>query len=142
VIGTTDPAAPVDKRIEHQVEELVKELESDALRASCGFTGELIERPVQIAASQFEDSQEVGRQRAAIVEGIVKRVADVGLISRLRWKPPGCRGHSPGCVSWLQCRDEIKDGAVAGVAEDRAESHRQSAGAEAVERADAPPTCG
>jgi hypothetical protein len=41
VIGAADPAAPVDEGIEHQVEELVGELEADFLRAGRGLAGEL-----------------------------------------------------------------------------------------------------
>src|SRR5262249_7399114 len=65
VVSTTNPAAPIDERIEHQVEELVHELECDTLRAGCDFTVELIERPGQTAATQLEDGQEIGRQRAS-----------------------------------------------------------------------------
>ena len=39
MIGAADPAPAIDERIEHQVEELVGELECDLLRAGRGFAG-------------------------------------------------------------------------------------------------------
>ena len=43
VIGAADAAAPIDEGIEHQVEELVGELEGDLLRAGRGFAGKLVQ---------------------------------------------------------------------------------------------------
>ena len=56
VIGAADAAAAIDERIEHQVEELVGELEADLLRAGRGFAGELRERIGEIAAGEAEDA--------------------------------------------------------------------------------------
>src|SRR5262249_50434316 len=60
-----DAAAAVDERIEHQVQELIGELEADLLRIGSGFAGELAQRAGKIAAGEAEDSHEGGRQRAA-----------------------------------------------------------------------------
>jgi len=49
-IGAADAAASVDEGIEHQVEELVGELEADALRAGGGFAGKLVQGVGQIVA--------------------------------------------------------------------------------------------
>ena len=43
MVGAADPAAAIDEGIEHQVEELVAELEADLLRAGCGLAVELIQ---------------------------------------------------------------------------------------------------
>ncbi len=68
VIGAADPAAAIDEGIEHQIEELVGELESNLLRAGRGFAGKLIQATGEIAAGEAEQRHESRRQRAAIVE--------------------------------------------------------------------------
>jgi hypothetical protein len=55
-------------------------LECDLLCAGRGFTGQLVEGIGEIAAGEIEQRQESGRQRAAVVEEVVDRVADVELI--------------------------------------------------------------
>ena len=77
MIGAADAAAPVDERIEHQVRELVGELEADLLRAGCGFARELRERIGEIAPGQAEQSREAGRQCAVVDEKALDRVGDV-----------------------------------------------------------------
>jgi hypothetical protein len=44
VIGAAGAAAAIDEGIEHQVQELVAELEPDLLRAGRGFAGKLVLR--------------------------------------------------------------------------------------------------
>jgi hypothetical protein len=41
MVGAGDPATTIDEGIEHQVEELIGELEADFLRAGRGLAGEL-----------------------------------------------------------------------------------------------------
>ena len=43
MIRAADAAASIDKGVEHQVEELVGELEADALGAGGGFAGKLVQ---------------------------------------------------------------------------------------------------
>jgi hypothetical protein len=62
MIGATDSAAAIDEGIEHQVDELVAELETDLLRAGCGFARKLIQATGEIAAGEAEQRQESRRQ--------------------------------------------------------------------------------
>ena len=88
MIGAADAAASIDEGIEHQVEELVGELEADALGAGRGFARKLVQGVGQIAAGQTEQRHEARRQPAAVVEEIVNSVADIELIdSESRWRP-------------------------------------------------------
>ena len=80
MIGAADAAAAIDEGIEHQVEELVGELECDLLRAGRGFAGKLVQRSGEIAAGEAEERHEGRRQRAAVVEEVVDRMADVELV--------------------------------------------------------------
>ena len=48
MIGAADAAASIDEGIEHQVEELVGELEADLLRAGRGFAGKLVQGVVRL----------------------------------------------------------------------------------------------
>ena len=43
VLRTADAAASIDEGVEHQVEELVSDLEADALGAGSGFAGKLVQ---------------------------------------------------------------------------------------------------
>ena len=81
-VDTADPGAPVDEGIEHQVQELIGELEADFLRAGGGFAGELVQGTGEITAGEAEQRQESGRQRTAIVEEVVNRIADIELVDR------------------------------------------------------------
>ncbi len=78
--GTADPAPAVDKRIEHEAKKLARELECTLLRAGRSFARQLRERARQVAARQREHVDEVGRQRAAVVEEVVERSGDVLLV--------------------------------------------------------------
>jgi hypothetical protein len=62
MIGATDSAAAIDEGIEHQVDELVAELETDLLRAGCGFARKLIQATGEIAAGGAEQRHESRRQ--------------------------------------------------------------------------------
>src|SRR5262249_15353227 len=70
----------VNERIEHEVEELALHLEADLLRAGRCFAGDLRERVAEIGASEPEDGDETGRQRAAVVEEIVERARGILLV--------------------------------------------------------------
>jgi hypothetical protein len=59
MIGATDSAAAIDEGIEHQVDELVAELETDLLRAGCGFARKLIQATGEIAAGGAEQRHEI-----------------------------------------------------------------------------------
>ena len=80
MIGAADAAAAIDEGIEHQVEELVGELEADLLRAGRGFAGKLVQRSGEIVAGEAEERHEGRRQRAAVVEEVVDGMADVELV--------------------------------------------------------------
>ena len=80
MVGAASPATAVDEGIEHQVEELVGELEGDLLRAGRGFAGQLLQRSGEIAAGEIEQRREGGRQRPAVVEEVVDRVPDIELV--------------------------------------------------------------
>jgi hypothetical protein len=81
VIGAADAAAAIDEGIEHQVEELVAELETDLLRAGRGFAGKLVQGSGEIGAGQPIERHECWRQRAAVVEEVVNRAAGVDLVA-------------------------------------------------------------
>src|SRR5262249_1706477 len=80
IVGGANPATAVDEGIEHQVEELVGELEGDLLRTGRGFAGELVQGSGEIVTGKVEERHEGRRQRAAVVEKVVDRVADVELV--------------------------------------------------------------
>ena len=61
MIRAADAAASIDEGIEHQVEELVGELEADALGAGGGFAGKLVEGAGQIVAGEAEQRHEARR---------------------------------------------------------------------------------
>src|SRR5262249_33055195 len=71
--------APVDEGIEHEVEELALHLEADFLRTGRGLAGKLVQGSGEIGAGQPIERYECRRQRAAVVEEIVDRAADVEL---------------------------------------------------------------
>ena len=101
VIGPADATAPIDEGIEHQIEELVGELECDLLRAGRGFAGKLVQRSGEIVAGEAEERHEGRRQRAAIVEEVVDGMADVELIDgegrqRRQKAAVPAKGGSPG----------------------------------------------
>jgi hypothetical protein len=52
-------------------------LKRDLLRAGRGFAGQLVQRGGEIVAGEIEERRKRQRQRAAIVEEVVDRVADV-----------------------------------------------------------------
>ena len=56
--STGHAAASVDEGIEHQIEELVGELEAHALRAGGGFAGKLVQGAGQIVAGEAEQRHE------------------------------------------------------------------------------------
>ena len=64
-----------------QVEELVGELEADALGPRGGFAGKLVQGAGQIVAGEAEQRHEARRQPAAVVEKVVDRIAHVELIA-------------------------------------------------------------
>ena len=81
MISPADPAAAIDERIEHHIEELIGELEADLLRAGGGLAGKLVQGISEIAAGEVEQRHEGRRQRTAVVEEIVDGDADVGLVA-------------------------------------------------------------
>ena len=80
VICAADATAAIDEGIEHQIEELVGELECDLLRAGRGFAGKLVQGVGEIVAGEVEERHEGRRQRASVVEEVVDGMADVELI--------------------------------------------------------------
>src|SRR5215831_15157348 len=80
VVGAADPAAAIDEGIEHHVQELVGELECHLLCAGRGLAGKLVQGIDEIAAGQPIERHECWRQRAAVVEEVVDRTADVELV--------------------------------------------------------------
>jgi hypothetical protein len=91
MISSTNAAAPIDEGIEHQIEELIGELEGDLLRAGGSFAGKLVQGCGEIVAGEAEERHEGRRQRASIVEEVVDGMADVELVDgedrqRRRWR--------------------------------------------------------
>jgi hypothetical protein len=84
-------------------------------------------RPVQIAAGEVEDVQQIDRRVAASVEGAVHGAGNAALI---------CRLPRP-----LRCRSELKQRAGAGIAQARLEIRRQAGGAKTVECPNDPAAC-
>src|SRR5205085_7539025 len=80
IIAAGDPATAVHEGVEHHADELVGHLERDLLRAGGWFAGELVQRGGKVIAGQVEQRRERQRQRAAVVEEVVDRVADVELV--------------------------------------------------------------
>ena len=157
----TDPAAAIDEGIEHQVEELVGELEGDFLRAGRGFAGKPVQRCGEIVAGEVEERHEGRRQRASIVEEVVDGMADVKLVDgedRQRRRRRRCDGSpdiggSPGiggsgvAVAWRRRRrcsgtswaQEVEHCGIVRIAQARLEVGPQAGGGESVERAGRPP---
>jgi hypothetical protein len=136
MVGAADPAAAINEWIEHQVEELVAELETDLLRAACGFAVELIERSGQIAAGEAEQRHE-SRQRAAVVEEGLDRIADLDMVDgegRRRWLP----WHRRLACCGNELCEQVEDRGITGIAQARAKASGQAGGGESVERAGAP----
>src|SRR5262245_29362465 len=74
----------IDEGIEHDAEKLSGELEAHLLRPGRRLAREECERIGEIGAGETEDGEEVGWQRAAIVEEGVERVGDVALVDAER----------------------------------------------------------
>ena len=137
MVGAADPAAPIDEGIEHQVEELVAELEADLLRAGCGLTVELIQGTGEIAAREAEQRHESRRQRAAAVEEVLDRSADIDMVDgegRRRRLPRHRRLPQRG----NELSEQVEHRGIAGIAQARAKAGGQAGGGESVERAGAP----
>ena len=60
VIGAADATAAIDEGIEHQIEELVGELERDLLRSGRGFTGKLVQRMVRLLPERLKSDTKAG----------------------------------------------------------------------------------
>ena len=60
---------------------MVHRIEGGLLRAGRGFAGKLVQRSGEIVAGEVEERHEGRRQRAAIVEEVVDRMADVELVN-------------------------------------------------------------
>ena len=129
VIGTADAAASVDEGIEHQIEELVGELEADRLRAGRGFAGKLVQGAGEIVAGEAEERHEGRRQRTAVVEEVIDRIADVELIDgEGRWRRRSWRrrtGRRRWRVRrWNELGRQVEDCGIAGIAQARLEVRR------------------
>src|SRR5262249_29317495 len=92
--GARDAAAAIDEGIEHDPEELVRELEPALLWAGRGLAGKLAQRIAQARAGEIVQVREIGWQRASIVEDTIDRTSDVLLISAEGGAAPKSRGQS------------------------------------------------
>ena len=112
-----------------------------------------LERVGEIAAGEAEERHESRRQRAAIVEEVVERIADVELVdAEGRRGGGGCAGSggpvraaSGGAAAWRaawfgnKLGHEVEHCGIAGVAQTRLEAGRQAEVAKASNVPVSPP---
>ena len=130
MIGAADAAASVDEGIEHQIEELVGQLEADPLRAGRGFARKLVQGVGEIAAGQTEQRHEARREPTAIVEEVVDGVCDVELIDcqrrRRRCRRLSRRGGRRWPRRWSELSLQFEHRSVAAIAQARLEVCREA----------------
>ena len=80
LIGAADAAAAIDEGIEHQIEELVGELEPTCCAPVAASPESWASALARLPPVRPNSAHEGRRQRAAIVEEVVDRIGDVALI--------------------------------------------------------------